>query len=64
MDHPADGRGGFIGCRTLEQEWMKMDEAARQKWKPLVVHPSECTRLPQWHEEEEEATYGVVELEV
>ncbi|CAK9082187.1 Cytochrome c oxidase subunit 5b-1 [Durusdinium trenchii] len=46
------------------QEWMKMDEAARQKWKPLVVHPSECTRLPQWHEEEEEATHGVVELEV
>lgn len=41
-----------------------MDEAARQKWKPLVVHPSECTRLPQWHEEEEEATHGVVELEV
>ncbi|CAJ1396394.1 unnamed protein product [Effrenium voratum] len=31
------------------REWLEMDEAARQKWKPLVLHPSECTRLPEWH---------------
>lgn len=33
------------------REWLEMDEAARRKWQPLVVHPSECTRIPEWHAE-------------
>ena len=34
---------------------MEIDEAARQKLHPLVLHPSECTRLPEWHETPEES---------
>ena len=36
------------------REWLEMDEAARRKWQPLVVHPSECTRIPEWHAEKAE----------
>lgn len=40
---------------TEAKEWMEIDEAARQKLHPLVLHPSECTRLPEWHETPEES---------
>eukprot|EP00438_Fugacium_kawagutii_P030988 Skav203564 [mRNA] locus=scaffold3576:167903:177292:+ [translate_table: standard] len=40
---------------TEAQEWMEIDEAARQKWKPLVLQPSECTRLPEWQDTPEES---------
>eukprot|EP00930_Biecheleria_cincta_P049414 TRINITY_DN34622_c0_g1_i1.p1 TRINITY_DN34622_c0_g1~~TRINITY_DN34622_c0_g1_i1.p1 ORF type:complete len:526 (-),score=81.48 TRINITY_DN34622_c0_g1_i1:64-1641(-) len=35
--------------RSEAREWLEIDEAARQKWEPLVLHPSECTRIPEWH---------------
>ena len=41
--------------RKFRQEWMEIDEAARQKLHPLVLHPSECTRLPEWHKTPEES---------
>lgn len=31
------------------REWLEIDGSARQKWEPLVLHPSECTRIPEWH---------------
>lgn len=37
------------------KEWLEIDEAARQKWKHMVLHPSDCTRLPEWHETPEES---------
>lgn len=35
--------------RSEAREWLEIDVAARQKWEPLVLSASECTRIPQWH---------------
>lgn len=35
--------------RSEAREWLEIDVAARQTWEPLVLHPSECTRIPEWH---------------
>jgi len=31
------------------REWIEIDEAARQKWQPMVLRPEECSRVPVWH---------------
>mmetsp|Transcript_47838 Transcript_47838/g.86251 ORF Transcript_47838/g.86251 Transcript_47838/m.86251 type:complete len:531 (+) Transcript_47838:96-1688(+) len=31
------------------REWLEIDDAARQKWQPMVLRPEECSRVPAWH---------------
>ena len=33
------------------EEWLEQDVS--RHWEPMVLKPSECTRLPEWHDDPE-----------
>ena len=37
--------------RSLK-EWLEQD-LSRRSWERMVLKPSECTRLPEWHDDPE-----------